>query len=235
VTVVNAAPNIDGSSGDATIAEGSSIQLAVTATDPGPTDALTFDWDLDGDGLYDERTEQPGTGTQASTVDMSWNDDGVQNAAVRVSDGEGGVAFASFVITVQNVPPTLHFLTPDVHVDADTPFELEAVAMDPSTADELTFHWELDGDGQYDDAVKKGGKWVGQSSVFPSLPRGQYVLGVRVVDDDGGEAIGTLTAYVGAPEASLLPAASPLGRAVLGLALLTAALLLALRNHRRAR
>lgn len=36
------------------------------ASDAGPQDSVTFDWDLDGDGQYDDLSETPGAGPQSS-------------------------------------------------------------------------------------------------------------------------------------------------------------------------
>ncbi len=62
--LVNAAPTAD-AGGPYTVGEGASVQLTATGTDPNG-DALTYDWDLDGNGSY----ETPGqTVTFSAAVD----------------------------------------------------------------------------------------------------------------------------------------------------------------------
>lgn len=74
---------------------GDTVKFAATATDPGMLDVLSYQWDLDNDGLYDDFT-----GTSGSRV---FNTPGEYVVGLRVSDGDGGFAYRSSVINVADV------------------------------------------------------------------------------------------------------------------------------------
>ena len=67
------------------------------SSDPDPGDTITFAWDLDGDGAYDDSEEAEPTHVydQAGTYD----------ASLRVRDDEGASATAPVTIVVSNQPP----------------------------------------------------------------------------------------------------------------------------------
>jgi PKD repeat protein len=68
------------------------------SSDPDPGDSLSYAWDLDGDGAYDDATAVAPTYTYASA--------GVYTASLRVTDGHGASGTAAVTITVGNMPPT---------------------------------------------------------------------------------------------------------------------------------
>jgi PKD repeat protein len=197
VTILNAAPVITAITGDLGADEGASFAYSATASDPGPLDPLTFEWDLDGDGQYDDFSETPGTGTQSSGGSTSLPDEGAYALGVRVSDGFGGVATDGFTVTVQNVDPSLDALTGDLGVDEGESFAFSATASDAGASDPLTFEWDLDGDGQYDDLSETPGTGTQSSGGSTSFgDEGAVLMGVRVSDGDGGEATGSFTVSV---------------------------------------
>jgi hypothetical protein len=81
--------------------------LAVTFDASGSTDAdgdtLTYAWDLDGDGQYDDAAGPTAsrTYTAASTT-----------VTVRVTDARGAAALASVTVTTGNAPPTVDITSP---------------------------------------------------------------------------------------------------------------------------
>jgi hypothetical protein len=95
VTVRNLAPIIETfeiSDPDRTKRElGELLAFDAHARDPGG-DPLTYEWDLDGDGVYDDFTGQLGS-TQL-------NDPNQTHIAVRVADGDGGYATESYGFVV---------------------------------------------------------------------------------------------------------------------------------------
>jgi PKD repeat protein len=66
--------------------------------------ALSYAWDLDGDGAFDDATGVSPSYTYTST--------GVYTAGLRVTDNTGASATASTTITVGNTPPTATINTP---------------------------------------------------------------------------------------------------------------------------
>ena len=67
-------------------------------------DALTYAWDLDGDGAFDDSTLSRPTYTYTAS--------GTYAASVQVTDGRGGSDTATVTITVGNTPPTATIATP---------------------------------------------------------------------------------------------------------------------------
>lgn len=74
-------------------------------------DVLTFEWDLDGDGQYDDASQLTGPSPQTSGGSHSIAAPGVYPLGVRVSDGDGGVATSDFELSV-GVPPGVPSLLP---------------------------------------------------------------------------------------------------------------------------
>jgi Ca2+-binding RTX toxin-like protein len=182
VNVHNVDPTAD-VGGPYAVAEGGNVTLTATGSDV-PADALTYEWDLDGDGQYDDATG-------ASVVFSAAGIDGttIVNVAVRVTDGDGGVATDATTVTVNNVSPTADaggaYLTFD-----DAPITLNGSGSDPAGAlDPLTYAWDLDGDGVFGEtgSAASRGDEVGASVTFdPAGLSGSYTVTLRVSDDDGG-------------------------------------------------
>ena len=61
-------------------------------------DPLTYAWDLDGDGTFDDST--------AATASYTYTSQGVYTAGLRVTDNQGARDTDSVTITVGNTPPT---------------------------------------------------------------------------------------------------------------------------------
>ena len=175
VTVSNVAP-IAYAGGPYSADEGAAIILSGYAIDPG-YDAQVYEWDLDDDGVYDDATgESPA---------RTWNDDGVYEVGLRVTDDDGAAGTTSTTVTIFNVAPIATANGP-YSGEEGTPILLSGFAMDPG-ADPLTYSWDMDGDGAYDDAT-------GPSPAWTWYDNGPYTVGLEVSDDDGG--VGTASALV---------------------------------------
>lgn len=173
--------------GPYSVMEGQTIVLNGAASSDNDADnLLTFAWDIGNDGTFDLTGVSP-------TFDATLIDGAGQSIAVqmRVTDTKGQTSFATTTITVMNANPT---------AEAGGPYavnELGSVTLSGSGTDvpgdlPLTFQWDLDGDGQYDDAT-------GASPLFvaPAVTGLQSItVGLRVSDDDGGVAFDTATIAV---------------------------------------
>jgi glucose/arabinose dehydrogenase len=77
---------------------------ATASSDPDPGDRLTYAWDLDGDGAFDDSTASRPTRTYTSAKPVT--------VRVRVRDRGGATAVASRVIYAGDRPPTVRIKTP---------------------------------------------------------------------------------------------------------------------------
>jgi hypothetical protein len=177
VTVLNVAPTITEITPDLTINEGDWFDFLATATDPGIYDVLTYDWDLNSDGVYDY---------QGRTGRHSYADNGSYRLGVRVNDGDGGFDFSGFNVNVLNVAPTITQFAENLVVKRNELFDFFADAIDPGVNDILSFDWDFNGDGIFDDFTGTSGKW---SFADP----GVFNVALRVSDGDGGFAYQTFT------------------------------------------
>ena len=180
--IVNAVPTAD-ANGPYVVNEGSSVALDGSgSSDPNQSTAsLTFEWDLDDDGNFDD----------AVGISPTFNgiDDGIFPITLRVSDDGFLADTDTTTVTVNNVAPTAEAGGPYSVVAGET-VTLSASATDPGVNDTFTFEWDFDADGNFGEtgAVAPHGDETGQTPTFdPILPAGTaFSVQLRVTDDDGG-------------------------------------------------
>lgn len=80
-------------------AEGAPILLSAAASGDPDGGALTYAWDLDADGAFDDAT--------GVTTSVTFPDDGSFVVAVQVTDAQGATDVASAAVTVDNVAPVI--------------------------------------------------------------------------------------------------------------------------------
>ena len=149
--------------------EGTGIQLDGTAsTDPGG-DALTYAWDLDNNGTYE---------TSGATPLFTANDEGTYTVGLQVTDSGGLTDTDSATVTVANVAPTADVGGP-YSAEEGGSVTLDASASSDPGSDTLSFAWDLDDDGLFDDAT-------GATVILRGLSNGIYPVAVQVSDGDGG-------------------------------------------------
>jgi PKD domain len=73
--------------------------------------------------------------------------------------------------------------------------DFSTLAFDPGINDILSFQWDFDGDGEYDDFFGSSGSWN-------FAKNGLYNVGLRVADGDGGFAYQSTQIRVSVPESS---------------------------------
>ena len=196
LVVANDAPNAN-AGGPYLINEGQNLTLNASAsTDPGQ-DLLSYLWDLDDDGVYNDAAGVTPVVPWAKLEKLGLASNGaVLTIGVRVDDGEeGGVGFASTTLIINNVNPT---------ADADGPYVINegqkltldaGGTTDPDANDVLTFAWELDNDGQFDDAlgVNPTLDWAVVEALALASNGTALPIAVRVIDSDGGVDVDNTT------------------------------------------
>ena len=136
-------PPVASAGGPYTTSEGTDVVLtAAASSDPDTTatftDTLTYAWDLDGDGAYDDATGATPSFTQVGQ-------DGVRTVAVQVTDTAGATAVASTTVTVTNVAPMV-VVASVAPVAEGTSVRVSGTVTDPGWEDLLTATIDL-GDG----------------------------------------------------------------------------------------
>ncbi len=137
VTIANVAPAVE-AGGPYTGTTGSAVQFHGSASDPGKNDVLTYEWDLDGDGIFETR------GVTGPT--FVYHAFGRFRASFRVSDNDGGVSLDTASVTIMLDKPTIAAL-PDQTTDegnAFAPLQLDAFVSDPVHEDGLLI-WRFRG------------------------------------------------------------------------------------------
>lgn len=182
------AARINGFNGDLVLDEKTGshrLTLDALATD---TEGGALSFTIDGDGPFEAVATGPGS-TRAShsvTRFISGGDTGdtPHEFVFRVEDPTFGWMTVTREVSVRNLDPVIQSL--ETAYDGDTievgeTLAFSASASDPG-GDALTFAWDLDNDGEYDDAFGELG-----SMIFEDLDAA--AIGLMVSDGDGGVAI----------------------------------------------
>ncbi len=151
------------------VPEGATLTLnAAASSDPDGTIA-SYAWDFDNDGQYDDATgSQPAFSTTVS---------GTRTVRLQVTDNRGGAANAMVSIDVTNVAPTA-YAGPDQPGFVGATIVLSAAGSTDPGNDIVSYDWDLDQDGAFDDAS-------GPNVSFSRSTPGTYPVSVRVTDQDG--------------------------------------------------
>lgn len=175
---------------------------------PPDASALTFEWDLDGDGIFGEtgtaaaRGDETGANPVFSAAGL--DGPGTYTVHVRARLGAAAGAVSTPIINITNVPPTIVALTsssPDLaHVSTDGVVSIAGVYTDPAgplDTHTVTVSW---GDGTPVEilpasAVDQAGDTFSHAHTYAS--GGIFTITVTVADEDGGvSAARTATAFV---------------------------------------
>ncbi len=169
--------------------------IALIATGSTGTSIVRYEWDLNGDGVYDAVSE-------SATFLHTFSDDGVYPAQVRVTDDHGATAESDVVeLTVLNRAPVAGFsVDSGLSNDAAT-YEFRDASTD---LDGKIVRWRWDfGDGTTSRE---------STSIHAFADDGTYTVTLVVIDEDGAESapmVRTITVENTKPIASFaLPADS---------------------------
>ena len=158
--------------GPYSVAEGGSVTLAATGSDP-DGDPLTYAWDLDGNGTFETSGQTPtftaGDGPATQTV------------TVRATDPSGASATASSVVTISNVAPIATFNAPGTAAAGSTFTPSLTSPNDPSAADTTAgFQYAFDCGSGY------GAFSTASTRTCTAATAGPLSVGGKIRDKDGG-------------------------------------------------
>jgi RHS repeat-associated protein len=201
LTIRNLAPTAD-AGGPYTIDEGEGLNLAGSATDLG-NDSLTYFWDLDNDGYYDDATGAAPTLTWVQVAALALRSDGTPHPIhVYAIDSDGLQSSADdTTLTINNRAPTANAGGPYT-INEGQGLTLSGSGIDQGN-DTLTYAWDLDNDGQFDDATGATPTltWAQVAAVRQSTDHSPHTILIAVTDSDGAmtSANTTLTILNAAP------------------------------------
>ncbi|MEZ4867013.1 MAG: Ig-like domain-containing protein [Caldilineaceae bacterium] len=183
------APPAANAGGPYGVKEGGSVQLDAGSTvNNGPaTEPLTYGWDFDGDGQYDDATVITPTFSAAALDGPS-----VVTIGLLVTDGGGLTDTVTTTVSITNVTPIVN-AGPDQSVFRNETVNLSSAWSDPAGAADNAYgwSWDLDGDGNNDDSGSASyGATITGTTRFTVT--GVITLTFTVTDKDGGSGDDTV-------------------------------------------
>ncbi|WP_333888676.1 PKD domain-containing protein [Caldilinea sp.] len=173
VTVLNLPP-IAVIGGPYSGVEGQPVQLDASASSDPNGGPLTFAWDLNNDGLYDNAV--------GATPSASWPDNGVYTIGLLVTDSAGLTNTATTTVTIANVNPQITSIDRNTPVRRGEPVTVTVTATDvPSDTLYYSFDWTSNGVFDVENSLSNTAV-----TTYPNT--GLYTVTVRVTDADGGAA-----------------------------------------------
>ncbi|MEP3478069.1 MAG: DUF4347 domain-containing protein [Fuerstiella sp.] len=171
-TVATNDPPVVNIGGPYVIDEGDSLSLDASGSSDPESASLTYAWDLDNDGVFDDAVGVSPT-LDWTSLPSAVQDDGIYTVRVSVSDGTNPAEIASTTLTVNNVAPIGNsdggtgFVTP-----ADTAFTTGNVLANDTDAAEANDPRQI---VSVDDTGTQGQvSFVPGSSTFQYDPNGQF-------------------------------------------------------------
>ncbi|MFA9416171.1 PKD domain-containing protein [Natrinema sp. HArc-T2] len=139
---------------------------------------VSYEWDTDGDGYYDDYDDAP----SGETTTVSYDSGGTYTVGLKITDDTGNTETVTKQVTVDNPEPTAAFeFTPSVP-NPDDSITLDASDSSDSDGSITTYEWDTDGDGYYDDYDDAPN---GETTTVTYGSGGTYTVGLRVEDNGG--------------------------------------------------
>ena len=162
--------------------EGQAVSLSAAASSDPNGGLLSYAWDLDNDGEFDDAL--------GVSTSYAWPDNGAFQVGVIVTDTAGLTGTATASVVISNLDPLISSVVNNGPVRRSQTVTVTVNASDVP-ADTLLYSFDWDNNGSYE--VVNQTSNVAATSFAAT---GSYVVGVRVVDGDGGVATGTTTVVV---------------------------------------
>ena len=167
---------------------GEEVEFTATAsdpeTDPAPLPEDAFRWDFDNDGAWDDAVGRSATHVFTSS--------GSKVVRLRVTDPDGEFGDDAEIVQVSapaNQVPIASFRAFPAAPTAGQTVDFVSTSSDPDGP--IAQLWDLDGDGQFDDAAGP--------SASRAYGAGARMVRLRVIDADGARAEFTRNFVVAAP------------------------------------
>jgi len=192
-----AAPPVADAGGPYTINEGSGVTLDGTASAAGS--GATFEWDIDGDGQFDDATGSNPAVSAATLAMLGLGDGPTGPVAVSLQVTDDGLSDVdTTTLAVVNVAPVVSVTSVPSGVVAGNSAPIDLGASDPSVADmAATFTWRIDwGDGSPVQVVTAG--FDVQVSHFWAT-NGTFTVTVTATDKDQGTSAASTAAVIVGP------------------------------------
>jgi hypothetical protein len=158
--------------------EGDPVTLdASRSAEPDADGAITrYEWDLDGDGAYDDAT--------GATVTTAFGDQGTYPVGLRVTDDQGAQATVTAQVAVANVAPAVGSISaPVAPVAVNATVSVSAAFTDPGLRDTHTAVWDWNDGSTSAGTVLESAKTVSGTHVYQTA--GVYRIRLTVTDKDG--------------------------------------------------
>jgi PKD repeat protein len=188
VMVQLSVPNGDFRFSPASPLPGQAVTFESTSTPSEPGKQITgVEWDF----AYDAATGTFTPDASGNSVSHAFGSPGPKTVAIRVTEGPAGGFDIAPATVVVNAPPNANFSMSDENPTAGVPVTLSSTSADPD-GPLASQQWDLDGDGQFDDASSP--------VVFATFSRpGSYTLRLRVTDSKGAAATAVKNVTVRSP------------------------------------
>jgi PKD domain/K319L-like, PKD domain len=180
--------------------EGSNVLLTGSGSDPEGT-TVTYAWDTDNDGQYDDATGA------TPTVFYPVGSSGSHTIKLQVTDADGATATAQATLNVlPTMPPNPVISATPNPVVAGDPVVFDASGSSDPDGSVVGYEWDLDGNGSFE---TPGGSSPVAGRAYPNPT--VLSIGVRVTDNDGRTAVARVPLTIQAPAGSGSEQGSPGG------------------------
>lgn len=172
--------------------EASPITFDATGSSDPDEDSLTYEWDLDSDGVFEISSSEP-------TATYTWGDDYTGAILLKVMDEEGLSATASTTVIVNNVAPTA--TATGAVISEDGIATVSGTIIDPSPTDtfEVAINWG-DGNTETFPYAASSTEFSETHQYLDDDPSGtssdDYIVIVTVKDDEMSEGTASTTITV---------------------------------------